>query len=53
MRPIVWLAVALMLLGAIMLLAGVGVAGLWIALITVGIALIVIYELRGRHSLSS
>ena len=52
MRPIVWIAVVLLLLGAIMLLAGVGAAGLWIAVITVAIALVVIYE-RDRHSLNS
>jgi uncharacterized membrane-anchored protein len=53
MRPTVWIAVALLLLGAIMLLTGVGAAGLWIAVITVGIALVVIYALRGRHSPNS
>jgi hypothetical protein len=53
MRPIIWIAVALLLLGAVMLLAGAGAVGLWIAVITVGIALVVIYELRGRHSLNS
>jgi hypothetical protein len=53
MSPIVWIAVALLLLGAGMLLAGVGAAGLWIAVITVGIGLVVIYELRGRHSVKS
>jgi hypothetical protein len=52
MRPIVWVAVALLLLGAIMLLAGVGAAGLWIAVITVGIALVVIYGRRRHHSLN-
>jgi hypothetical protein len=52
MRPIVWIAVALLLLGATTLLAGVGAAGVWIAVITVGIALVVIYE-RGRHRVSS
>ena len=52
MRPIVWIAVVLLLLGAIMLLADIGAAGLWIAVITVGIALVVIYELRSRHSLN-
>jgi hypothetical protein len=51
-RPIVWIGVTLLLLGAVMLLASVEAAGLWIAVITVGIALVVIYELRGRHSLN-
>jgi hypothetical protein len=41
MLPFVWIAVALMLIGAVMLVAGVGGAGLWIAVITIGIALLV------------
>jgi hypothetical protein len=40
MRPIVWIAVTLLLLGAIMLLADVEAAAVWIAVITVGIALV-------------
>ena len=50
MTPIVWIAVALLLVGAIMLLAGIEATGLWIVVITVGIALVVICELRGRHT---
>jgi len=53
MTPIVWIAVALLLVGAIMLLAGIEATGLWIVVITVGIALVVIYELRGRHTPNS
>jgi hypothetical protein len=53
MRHLVtWIAVALMLVGAVMLVADIGVAGLWIAVITVGIALVAIDSYRqrqGRH----
>jgi hypothetical protein len=48
-----WVAVALLLLGAVMLATSVGAAGLWIAVITVGIALVVIDQRRGRHRVSS
>jgi hypothetical protein len=44
-----WLAVALMLTGAVMLVAEVGVAGLWIAVITIGIALVAIDAYRQRQ----
>lgn len=37
-----WIAVPLMLLGAGMLIAGIGSTALWIAVITLGIALAVI-----------
>lgn len=42
MRSLLAVAVALMLGGAVMLVADVGASGLWIAIITVGIALVVI-----------
>jgi hypothetical protein len=48
MRFLVWLAAAIMLLGAIMLIADIGASALWIAVITVGIALVAI-DLRGRR----
>ena len=41
MKALLPVAVVLMLLGAAMLLADIGVAGFWIAIITVGIALVV------------
>jgi hypothetical protein len=44
-----WIAVALMLTGAIMLVADVGVAGLWIAVIAIGIALVAIDAYRHRQ----
>ena len=48
---VTWIAVALMLTGAILLVADVGAAGLWIAVITVGIALVAIdgYQQRQKH----
>jgi hypothetical protein len=48
MRPLLWLAVPLMLLGAAMLIADVGASALWIAVVTVGIALVAI-DLQGRR----
>lgn len=44
------IAVVLMLAGAILLIADVGAAGLWIATITVGIALVAIVAYRNRQS---
>lgn len=41
-QPLTWIAVALLLAGALLLVTGVGAAGLWIALITIGIALVAI-----------
>jgi hypothetical protein len=54
MKPLLlWIAVPLMLLGASMLIAGVGSTTLWIAVVTVGIVLVVIGRVRpgaaGRH----
>ncbi|GAA1976498.1 hypothetical protein GCM10009798_42130 [Nocardioides panacihumi] len=51
-QPLTWIAVALLLTGAVLLVAGVGAAGLWIAVITVGIALVAIDGYRrsqGHH----
>lgn len=48
-RPLMWVAVALLLVGAVLLVAGVGAAGLWIAVIAVGIALVAIEGYRGRQ----
>jgi hypothetical protein len=50
MRFLVWLDVPIMLLGAAMLIADIGASALWIAVITVGIALVAI-DLRGRGKL--
>ena len=48
-RPLIWIAVALMLVGAVLLVAGVGAAGLWIAVIASGIALVAIDGYRRRQ----
>jgi hypothetical protein len=53
MTPFVWMAVVLMVMGAIMLIAGIGAPGLWIAVVTVGIALVAIDRTRSRHRLDS
>lgn len=49
-RPLIWIAVALILTGAVLLVADVGAAGLWIAVITVGIALVGTDGNRRRHA---
>ena len=51
MAPILWVAVVLMLVGAAMLVADVGAAGLWFAAIAVGVAIVAIAQARHRpHS---
>jgi hypothetical protein len=42
-----------MVVGAAMLIAGIGAPGLWIAVIAVGIALVVIDQTQRRHRLGS
>lgn len=49
MPPLVWIAVALMLVGAVMLVADMDPAALWFAVITVGIALLVVEHARRRN----
>ena len=53
MTPFVWIAVVLMLMGAVMPIAGIGAPGLWIAVVTVGIALVVIDRTQRRDRLRS
>ena len=48
-RPFIWILAALMLTSAVMLVLEVGSAGLWIAVITVGIATVAIDGYRRRH----
>jgi len=43
---LIWIAVPMMLLGAGMLIAGLGSTALWIAVITVSIALVVIGQVK-------
>ena len=53
MPAFIWIAVALMLIGAVMLVADIGAPALWIAVITAGIALVAIDRICARRSLSS
>jgi hypothetical protein len=48
-QPLIWTAVALMLTGPALLVADVGAAGLWVAVITVGIALVATDGYRRRQ----
>ena len=48
-QPVTWIAVALLLTGAALLAAGIGAAGLWIAVITVGLSLVAIDGYRRRQ----
>jgi hypothetical protein len=47
-QNLTWIAVVLVLTGVVLLVAGVLAAGLWIALITIGIAPAAIEGYRGR-----
>ena len=52
MRNVLWVVAALLVFAAVMLVAGVGSAALWIAVIAVGIAVVVIVQSRReRHGL--
>jgi len=46
-----WIAVVLMLAGAVMIVADVGATGLWIAVIAVGIAVVAVdaYRRQRQH----
>src|SRR5690349_17409371 len=48
-QPLIWIAVVLMLTGAVLLVLGVGAAGIWIAVVTVGIALVAVDGCRHRR----
>jgi hypothetical protein len=50
MKPLLWIAATLLLFSATMLLAGIGEAGLWIATVAVGVALVVAGVVRSRHA---
>ena len=49
-QPLIWIAVMIMLTGAVMLVADIGTAGLWIASITLGIALVALDSYRHHKS---
>jgi len=48
--PLMWIVAAVLLVAAALLLAGVGTAGLWMAVIAVGIAVVAIDPVRRRHA---
>lgn len=50
MKALLWVVAVLLLLAAVMLIAGVGEAGLWFAVIAVGIAVVVIARSRSHHA---
>ena len=45
---LLWIAVPLFLLAAGMLIAGIGAPGLWIAMVAVGMALVLIGQMKPR-----
>ena len=47
MKPWLWLDAVVMLAAAALLLAGIGAAGLWIAIIAVGVAVVALLNRRG------
>ena len=47
MKPLLpWIAVPMLLLGASMLVAGIGSTALWIAVVTAGIALVALSQVN-------
>jgi len=46
MTFVLWVAIALMLVGALLLVVGTGSSALWIAVIAVGIALVAVEQRR-------
>ena len=50
MKPLLLVAVALLLLAAAMLVADVGDAGLWLSVVTVGVALVAVELFRSRRA---
>jgi hypothetical protein len=49
MTVVLWLAVALMLVGAVLLVVDIGTSAVWIAAIAIGIALVAIDRTRRRQ----
>jgi hypothetical protein len=48
-----WIAVAIILDAAVLLVAGIGDAAVWFACIAVGMAMIIIDQERGHHGVRS
>lgn len=49
MKPLLWVVAAMLVVAAVLLIAGVGQAGLWFAVIAVGVAIVVIDRARSHH----
>ena len=49
-QPSAWVAAVLLLVAAVLLVTGVGAAGLWIGVITIGIALVAVDTHRHRRA---
>ena len=47
MKSVLWLDAVVMLTAAALLVAGVGAAGLWIAIIAIGVVVVVLLTRRG------
>jgi len=50
MKPGLWMVAACLVVAAAMLIASVGNAGIWFAVIAAGIALVVIERARSHHA---
>ncbi len=50
MSLVMWIMAAVLLVAAAMLVRGVGEAGLWVAVIAVGIAVVAVELVRRRHA---
>lgn len=53
MTSLLWLTAALMIVSAVMLVGGFGAPVIWIAAITIGIAIVVVTQVRSHHTLGS
>ena len=50
MKPLLWIVAALLVVAAAMLIAGVGQAAIWFAVIAVGVAVVLIDRSRSHHA---
>jgi hypothetical protein len=50
MKLLIWIVAAMLVLAAAMLIAGVGAAGVWFAVIAVGVAIVAIDRSRSHHA---
>jgi hypothetical protein len=50
MKTLIWVVAALLLVAAVMLIAGVGEAGVWFGVIAAGIAVVIIDRSRSHHA---